>query len=115
MRKKITKLFLERFPFIIVGVPVIIKNSKGEILLGKREDIDEFWIATAEIPDAANTITDLEIGIDVLGIAGLGIGFDSLNITQDGDNTLVSFESKNLAILLNTDASILSADHFVFA
>ena len=57
----------------------------------------------------------MEIGIDVLGIAGLGIGFDSLNITQDGDNTLVSFESKNLAILLNTDASILSADHFVFA
>ena len=98
-----------------VGIDRFFTGSGGNNILTGGEDIDEFWIATAEISDAANTITDFEIGIDVLGIASLGIGFDNLDITQDGDNTLVSFESNNLAILLNTDSSILSVDNFVFA
>ena len=36
---------------------------------------DQFWIATAEIPEAANTITDFTIDEDVIGIAGLGVSY----------------------------------------
>ncbi|MGK7951779.1 MAG: phytase [Xenococcaceae cyanobacterium] len=97
-----------------VGSDRFFTGSGGNNTLTGGEDLDEFWIATAEIPDAANTITDFEIGIDVLGIAGLSIGFNNLDITRDGDNSLISFEGQNLAILLDTNPTSLNADNFVF-
>ncbi len=90
-------------------------TSGGNNTLTGGEDSDRFWIAIAEIPDAANTITDFELGIDILGVSGLGINFDDLSISQDGDNTVISIQSQNLAILLDTNANSLSADNFVFA
>ena len=68
----------------------------------------------AEIPDAVNMITDFTSGEDVLGIAGLGIGFEDLSITQQENNTLIAVPVADLAILQGISADSLSADNFAF-
>jgi hypothetical protein len=89
-------------------------TAGGENILTGGAGADQFWIASAEIPSAANEITDYEFGQDVIGIAGLGVSFADLSITQDGDNTLIVSGDNNLAYLLNTEATSLSSDNFVF-
>ncbi|EHJ10156.1 MAG: pre-peptidase C-terminal domain-containing protein [Crocosphaera sp.] len=76
---------------------------------------DQFWIAVSEIPEAANVVTDFTGGEDVLGISGLGIGFDDLSITQDNADTLIALGDDELAKLLGVTASSLSAADFAFA
>ncbi|MBD2775729.1 hypothetical protein [Iningainema tapete] len=75
---------------------------------------DQFWIAVAEIPKAVNTITDFVSGEDVIGIAGLGINFGQLSISQEGENTRIAANGKDLAVLSGIQASSLSAPNFVF-
>ncbi|MEO1764077.1 MAG: hypothetical protein AAFR83_19435 [Cyanobacteria bacterium J06629_18] len=50
----------------------------------------------------------------MLGIAGLGIGFDDLSITAQGDNTLIAANGSDLAILQGIGADSLIADNFAF-
>jgi hypothetical protein len=88
--------------------------SSGDNIITGGAGADQFWIATAETPDAANIITDFTTGEDVLGIAGLGIGFDDLSITQQEDNTLISANNSELAILQGIGADSLIADNFAF-
>ncbi|MEM6612451.1 MAG: alkaline phosphatase, partial [Cyanobacteria bacterium P01_C01_bin.72] len=76
---------------------------------------DQFWIATAEIPDAANIITDFTSGEDVLGIAGLGIGFDDVSITDLEGDALIAASGSELAILSGVDATSLTDSDFAFA
>ena len=87
-------------------------TSSGDNTITGGVGADQFWIATAEIPEAANTITDFTSGEDVLGIAGLGIGFEDLSITQQDDNTLIAANGSDLAILQGVDS--LMADNFAF-
>ncbi|MEM6402076.1 MAG: hypothetical protein AAF757_17900 [Cyanobacteria bacterium P01_D01_bin.116] len=87
----------------------------GDNILTGGAGADQFWIATAETPEAANIITDFTSGEDVLGIAGLGIGFDDLSITQQDDNTLITRNNSELAILQGVSADSLIADNFAFA
>ncbi|MBE9215242.1 serine hydrolase [Plectonema cf. radiosum LEGE 06105] len=89
--------------------------SGGDNIITGGEGADQFWIATAEIPDSANIITDFTISEDVLGIAGKGIGFEDLSITQQNDNTLIAVNGSDLAILQSITANSLSADNFAFA
>ena len=89
-------------------------NGGGNTITG-GEGADQFWIAGAELPESANVITDFELGEDVIGIAGLGIGFDDLDISDRDGNTLISTEEGDLAILEGVDANNLTADDFVFA
>ncbi|MEL7244935.1 MAG: calcium-binding protein [Cyanobacteria bacterium J06573_2] len=88
--------------------------SGGDNIITGGAGADQFWIATAEIPEAANIITDFTSGEDVLGIAGLGIGFDDLSITAQGDNTLIAANGSDLAILQGIGADSLIADNFAF-
>ena len=87
----------------------------GDNTLTGGAGADQFWIATAEIPEAANIITDFTSGDDVLGIAGLGIGFEDLSITQQNGNTLISTGGAELAVLQGISADSLVADNFAFA
>ena len=73
-----------------VGDDKFFAMSGGDNIITCGAGADQFWIATDETPDAANIITDFTSGEDVLGIAGLGIGFDDLSITQQDDNTLIA-------------------------
>ncbi len=109
---------------VILGTGDRIFGSEGDdsflVTTGGDNDItggagaDQFWIALAEIPESANTITDFTIGEDLITVAGLGIGFEELSITQNGDNTLIGIESQDLAILAGIEASSLTSDNFVF-
>ena len=89
-------------------------TSGGDNTITGGEGADQFWIATAEIPEVANIITDFTSGEDVLGIAGLGIGFDDLSISQQDDNTLISTNNSELAILQGVGVDSLSVDNFAF-
>ena len=89
-------------------------TAGGDNIITGGTDKDEFWLANAEIPDTANIITDFTIGEDVIGIAGLGINFEAINITQQGDNALITINSIDLAILQDINIATLISDDFVF-
>jgi glycerophosphoryl diester phosphodiesterase len=55
-----------------------------------------------ELADAANTILDFQIGVDMISIAGasgLGISEGTLVLNQVGGNTEISFADQTFAIL----------------
>ena len=89
-------------------------TSGGDNLLSGGEGHDQFWVATAEIPDSTNTITDFTDGEDVIGIAGLGIGFEDVSLSSQGDDALISANGNDLALLSNVDITNLSGDDFAF-
>ncbi|MEO1375774.1 MAG: alkaline phosphatase, partial [Cyanobacteria bacterium J06635_10] len=74
----------------------------GDNILSGGEGADQFWIADTEIPEAANTIVDFEVGTDVIGILGsasLGIDASTLELNVVGGNTEIAFGGDTLAIL----------------
>ena len=89
-------------------------TSGGENMITGGADADLFWIANAGIPDTVNIITDFTIGEDVLGIAGLGIGFEEIDVLQQGNNILIATSDSNLAILQDLDATGLDTNSFAF-
>ncbi|GFE67446.1 pre-peptidase C-terminal domain-containing protein [Chroococcus sp. FPU101] len=92
--------------FYLLGSNSTISGGTGE---------EQFWLASAEYPESANTITDFENGVDVLGIGGLGLSFDDLSFTQQGNNTLIVSGEQEIAKLLGINTNQLSADNFVFS
>ena len=96
------------------GDDIFYVQMGGDNILSGGMGADQFWIATADTPDSTNIITDFTSGEDVLGIAGLGIGFDDLSITQQDDNTLIAANGPDFAILQGITASSLIADNFAF-
>ena len=89
-------------------------NSGGNNTLTGGIGADQFWIASVGIPESINTITDFAAGEDVIGIAGLGISFADLSLTQQDDNTLIATGENDLATLIGIDAASLTADNFAF-
>ncbi|MBR8827258.1 MAG: hypothetical protein DSM107014_05030 [Gomphosphaeria aponina SAG 52.96 = DSM 107014] len=92
-----------------------ITNGGDNILTGGL-GAEQFWLATAEYPAAMNQITDFEVGVDVLGIGGLGLEFADLTLTQADKNTIISIGSNGLklASLVGIAPEQISADNFVF-
>ena len=97
------------------GDDAIFTTSGGNNTITGSAGADSFWIASAEIPDEPNIITDFTSGEDVIGIAGLGIGFEDVSITANGDDALISATGSELAIIQGIEADSLSADDFAFA
>ena len=89
-------------------------TSGGNNIITGGADADQFWIVSAELPETVNIITDFHSGEDVIGIAGLGIGFDDLHISQQENNTLIAAHGSDLAILQSIDSTSLIADDFAF-
>ncbi|MDJ0746296.1 MAG: hypothetical protein QNJ32_23435 [Xenococcaceae cyanobacterium MO_167.B27] len=89
-------------------------TSGGENIITGGTGADQFWIVSAEIPDAVNIITDFTSGEDVIGIAGLGISFDDLSISQQGYDALITASGSDLAILQGIEVNTLVADDFTF-
>ena len=75
---------------------------------------DEFWLANGQLPDSANQITDFDLGIDVLGISGLGLQFSDLRLSQVGKDTLIAADTGQLAVLQGIQSTRLSEANFVF-
>ncbi len=89
-------------------------GSGGGNTITGGQGSDQFWITSNQIPDSANTITDFTIGEDVIGIEGIGASFESLGLTQQDQNVVISFEGSDLAVLNNMETSDLNAENFVF-
>ncbi|MDM3862245.1 MAG: calcium-binding protein [Aphanizomenon gracile PMC644.10] len=92
-------------------------NDTFEIGLGGGHTLsggagaDQFWIVNAELPKAANTVLDFQVGSDVIGIKGaasLGITTANLTLTQVGADTAIIFSGQTLATLTGIQASALS-------
>jgi len=94
---------------------ILFAGMGGSKLTG-GEGQDQFWIVAAETPSSANTITDFQLGNDVIGVGGLpGVtSVDKLDFTQQGGDTLITAQGKELALLSATQASTLGANSFVF-
>jgi Ca2+-binding RTX toxin-like protein len=86
----------------------------GNNVLTGGADADQFWIAAGELPESPNTVTDFNLAEDVLGIGGLGLSFEDLSLTQQEGNTLIAAGEQELALLLGTNATTLSANNFAF-
>ncbi|MEM7579262.1 MAG: DNRLRE domain-containing protein [Cyanobacteria bacterium P01_A01_bin.80] len=106
------------------GVNVALSGVFGNENIDDRNSYASFYPAGATDglaptlvieTQAVNVITDFTSGEDVLGIAGLGIGFNNLSITQQEDNTLIAVNGSDLAILEGINADSLSTDNFVFS
>ncbi|MGD1917695.1 MAG: calcium-binding protein [Pleurocapsa sp.] len=89
-------------------------TSGGDNTITGGAGADQFWIASAELPDSANIITDFTAGEDVIGLAGLGNGFEDVSITTTEGDALISAYGSDLAILQGIEADILTADNFTF-
>jgi glycerophosphoryl diester phosphodiesterase len=88
-------------------------QSGGGNLLSGGAGADQFWIATVELPDAANTILDFQKGTDVIGV--LGISSSSLTLNVVNGNTEVGLLGQTVAIVkgvtglnVNTDFAFVS-------
>ena len=89
----------------------------NNLITGGVGETDQFWLVTdaADLPTQANIITDFTIAEDVIGFGNTNLDFNDLNLIQDGNNTLINALETDIAILLNTQASDLTAADFVFA
>lgn len=90
-------------------------TSGGDNLITGGEGADQFWIASAAIPESTNTIDDFTAGEDVIGIAGLGVGFDDVSLLQQDGNTSIGADGVELATLMGVNADNLSTDNFAFS
>ncbi|MGD1919671.1 MAG: DVUA0089 family protein [Pleurocapsa sp.] len=97
-----------------VGDDAIFATSGGDNIITGGEGADQFWIASAELPDSANIITDFAAGEDVIGLAGLGIGFEDVTLTQQDSDALIGTDGNNLALLVDVSIADISSDNFVF-
>ena len=97
------------------GADRFFTTNGGNNTMTGGEGADQFWIATAEIPESANTITDFTKSEDVIGIAGLGIGYGDISITPQENDALISANNSDLGIIQNVDANSLSESDFTFA
>ena len=88
--------------------------SGGNNVISGNSGSDRFWIANGQFPEAPNTITDFTSGEDVIGVAGLSIGFGDLAITEDERGTLISSNDSELAILTDVSVDVI-ADKANFA
>ncbi|MEM7555092.1 MAG: serine hydrolase [Cyanobacteria bacterium P01_A01_bin.84] len=90
-------------------------TSGGDNIITGGAGADQFWIAVAQTPEKANIITDFTNGEDVIGIAGLGVSFADVSITQQDNSTLIGINGTDLAVLQGITANNLNADNFAFA
>lgn len=91
--------------------------GKGGNTLWGGNGADKFYLATDLLPRTANTISDFEMGIDslvVLGIAGTN-DFSQLTLTQQGGDTLIKADGKDLAVLTGIQSNTLTSSSFKFA
>lgn len=85
----------------------------GDNTLTGGDGKDQFWIIAAETPVAANTITDFQADVDVIGLGG-NVAFVDLAIAQTGSDTTINLKDGTpLAILKGVDADTISINNFV--
>ncbi|QJB43620.1 DUF4114 domain-containing protein [Dolichospermum flos-aquae CCAP 1403/13F] len=95
-------IFADRNDTILGGAgdDTIFGGRGGNTLTGGTGN-DTFWLTNAEYPISPNIITDFNPTEDRLQIAFDGITLDKLSFVPQGNDTLISINSTQLAILKN--------------
>jgi hypothetical protein len=79
----------------------IVQSGRGNLISGGA-GADEFQIVTLELPDAANTILDFQMGTDTISILGaskIGIYAENLILNHTNGNTEIIFANQILAVV----------------
>ncbi|WP_292774339.1 esterase-like activity of phytase family protein [Nostoc sp. NMS9] len=98
------------------GDDVLFAGQQGGERLSGGTGADQFWIANASLPTSKNIITDFTIGIDKIGLGGIGVTqFSALTLSQQGSDTLVKTGNTELASLAGITSTRLTANDFVFS
>jgi 3-phytase len=95
------------------GADQIYVGAGGGNTITGGEGADQFWVVDAQLPSAANTITDLQIGTDVIGIGG----FLATDVTfgQVGNDAVLLVAGQNVATFLGITQAQLQTATIVFA
>ncbi|MGC1306268.1 MAG: 5'-nucleotidase C-terminal domain-containing protein [Phormidesmis sp.] len=64
------------------------------------------------IGEGTDIITDFEVGIDFIGLAG-GLSFGQISITESGGDAMILVGDEILAMVLDTSANVLSESAFM--
>lgn len=96
------------------GEDQLYVGAEGDNLLTGGAGADQFWIANTQLPSAPNTVTDFEVGVDVIGFGDLGLSFADLSFDQVGSDVAISVGNTTVATFLNTQVTALAATDFVF-
>ena len=95
---------------------VLFAGQQGGNSLTGGTGADQFWIANGSLPTSKNIVTDFAIGIDKIGLGGIGVSqFSALTLLQQGSDTLVKTGNTELASLVGIISTSLTANDFVFS
>ena len=95
---------------------LFLGSGEGNNIVSGESGSDQFWLVTdtLDLPEKKNTITDFVKNEDVIGFANTTLGFDDLNLTQDGSDTVINALGQDLAILFDIQVNDLSLSDFAF-
>ncbi|MFW9260733.1 phytase [Nostoc sp. CALU 546] len=98
------------------GDDVLFAGQGGSNRLSGGAGADQFWIANGSLPISNNIVTDFTVGIDKIGLGGVGVTqFCGLTLSQQGNDTLVKIGNTELASLLGIISTSVTANDFVFS
>ncbi|MEH2090858.1 phytase [Nostoc sp.] len=98
------------------GDDVLFAGQQGGDRLSGGTGVDQFWIANASLPTSKNIVTDFTVGIDKIGLGGIGVTqFNALTLLQQGDDTIVKIGNAELVSFLGITSNTLTANDFVFS
>ncbi|MEH2135812.1 phytase [Nostoc sp.] len=98
------------------GDDVLFAGQGGSNRLSGGAGADQFWIANASLPASKNIITDFTIGIDKIGLGGIGVTqFSAIALLQQGSDTLVKTGNTELVLLQGITSTSLTVNDFVFS
>ncbi|MFN6464897.1 MAG: esterase-like activity of phytase family protein [Nostoc sp. DedVER02] len=98
------------------GDDVLFAGQQGSNRLTGGAGADQFWIANASLPTSKNIVSDFTVGIDKIGLGGIGVTqFSALTLLQQGNDTLVKTGNTELVSLLGITSTSLTANDFVFS
>ncbi len=96
------------------GDDTFVVGTGGDNLITGGEGADIFTVVSDSIPDSANTITDLEIDSDTIGIIGFG-ATPNLTFGSDTDgNATLSLDGSLVAIFTGISEGELATANFDF-
>ncbi|MBN3870015.1 MAG: phytase [Nostoc sp. JL33] len=98
------------------GDDLLFAGQQGSDRLSGGAGADQFFLANASLSASKNIITDFAVGIDKIGLGGVGVTqFSGLTLLQQGSTTIVKTGNTELVSLLLITSTSLSANDFVFS
>jgi Ca2+-binding RTX toxin-like protein len=95
------------------GDDIFYIGEGGNNLIAGGAGVDQFWVVTAELPSSTNTILDLELGTDIIGIGGFTQTDLSFSSDADG-NAILTVGGTNVATFQGITPTQLETANFTF-